>query len=55
MPQLNSKEGILKAARKKHIVIYNVVPTRLSADFKVKLKEAILTKALLYEMIKGLI
>ena len=32
MPTVKDKEGILKAAREKHLVTYRGVPVRLSAD-----------------------
>ena len=33
MPKVNDKEGILKAAREKQLVIYRGAPIRLLADF----------------------
>ena len=33
MPKVKDKERILKAAREKQLLIYRVVPIRLSADF----------------------
>ena len=65
MPKVKDKERILKAAREKQRVTYKGVLIRLSADFsqetlkcfpnKIKLKEFIITKPLLHEMLKGLI
>ena len=37
MPKVKDKEGILKVAREKQLVIYRGVPIRLSADFSKKL------------------
>ena len=65
MPKVKDKERILKAVREKKLVSYKGIPIRLSADFsqetlkcfpnKIKLKEFIITKPLLHEMLKGLI
>ena len=65
MPKVKDKERILKTAREKQKVTYKGVLIRLSADFsqetlkcfpnKIKLKEFIITKPLLHEMLKGLI
>ena len=33
MPKVKDKEGILKAAREKQLVMYSRTPIRLSADF----------------------
>ena len=63
LPKIKEKEKILKAAREKETVTYKGVPIRLSFRMggqikffpdKVKLKEFIITKPLLYEMLKGL-
>ena len=65
VPKVKDKERILKTAREKQKVTYKGVLIRLSADFsqetlkcfpnKIKLKEFIITKPLLHEMLKGLI
>ena len=63
LPRIKEKEKILKAAREKETVTYKGVPIRLSFRMggqikffpdKVKLKEIIITKCLLYKMLKGL-
>ena len=65
IPKVKDKERILKTAREKQKVTYKGVLIKLSADFsqetlkcfpnKIKLKEFIITKPLLHEMLKGLI
>ena len=64
LPKIKDKEKILKAAREKETVTYKGVPIRLSFRMggqikffpdKVKLKEYIIAKPLLYEMLKELI
>ena len=53
LPKVKDKEGILKVAREKEIVIYKGVPIRLSADFSKETLQARRGWKEVFEVMKG--
>ena len=53
MSKVKDKERILKAARKKQLVIYKGIPVRLSADFSAETLQARTKRHDIFKVLKG--